>query len=498
MSSLTDYISSRATAASPNYGGLLSPNTNYKGLLSNLKAPTPPTLSLNAIANSPAATTPTVKPSMGATGSFTAPQQATPVTSSAGQQYIASRTQGSDTSSYSLPVPQVQDVAAINAARSAAVSSGQNPYTGAGATSTSTNAGLGGATGSSPTSDPFSEYAAYLKSLQGPATTAAQRLADIQDQEEKLTLDTRRAADNELNNTPGRYQSANVDASNLVNKNASSQMADLALEENAASRSAQVAQTALGNAKPLQIGDNYYDPSTGKLLSTKAQAGFTLNPGDTRYEVNPATGKYEAVGGGSSNTSGQYTPGSNPLVDQWAQNIKTGAGGAKLSDVPAELKSQVSAALAQSGSSQNDILGTTVKSLKELQDMVDNNNGFEAAVGLPDVLSHPVNFTEALFTGSQGSQLPGTQAADFVAKLNQVKNDVILPNLTLLHGLGRVTDREFQALTSAVTALGPNLSESQFKTELKNITDQINAKAGQSSGSQSSGSGGGSVFATQW
>lgn len=497
MSSLTDYISSRATAASPNYGGLLSPNTNYKGLLSNLKAPTPPTLSLNAIANSPAATTPTVKPSMGATGSFTAPQQATPVTSSAGQQYIASRTQGSNTPSYSLPTPQVQDVAAINAARSAAVSSGQNPYTGAGATSTSTSAGLGGATGSSPASNPFSEYAAYLKSLQGPATAAAQRLADIQDQEEKLTLDTRRAADNELNNTPGRYQSANVDASNLVNKNASSQMADLALEENAASRSAQVAQTALGNAKPLQIGDNYYDPSTGKLLSTKAQAGFSLSPGETRYEVNPATGKYEAIGGGSSNTSGTtYQPGTNPSVDNWAQNIKSGT--AKLSDVPADLKTSVSSALAQTGSSQNDILGTTVKSLKELQDMVDNNNGFEAAVGLPDALSHPVNFVEALFTGSQGSQLPGTQAADFVAKLNQVKNDVILPNLNLLHGLGRVTDREFQALTSAVTALGPNLSESQFKTELKNITDQINAKAGQSSGSQSSGSGGGSVFATQW
>jgi len=36
--------------------------------------------------------------------------------------------------------------------------------------------------------------------------------------------------------------------------------------------------------KPLQIGDNYYDPSTGQLISSKAEAGFSLSPGEVRYD----------------------------------------------------------------------------------------------------------------------------------------------------------------------------------------------------------------------
>jgi hypothetical protein len=157
----------------------------------------------------------------------------------------------------------------------------------------------------------------------------------------------------------------------------------------------------------------------------------------------------------------------------WAQNIKSGT--AKLSDVPASMKNAVSAVLAQGGSSQSDILNTTSSSLKELQDMVDNNKGFTAAVG--SKIGWQTGFNLPWIGNTTG--YAGTPAANFNAKLNQVKNDVVLPNLTLLHGLGRVTDREFQALSSAVTALGPNLSEDQFKTELKTITDTINKKMSQ-------------------
>src|SRR5205823_1419347 len=78
--------------------------------------------------------------------------------------------------------------------------------------------------------------------------------------------------------------------------------------------------------------------------------------------------------------------------------------------------------------------------------------------------------------------------ANFDAKLKQVVNDTVLPNLNLLHGLGRVTDREFQALSHAVTSLSTNLSEDEFKTELKTITDRINQKVQESQNStQSSG-----------
>lgn len=151
----------------------------------------------------------------------------------------------------------------------------------------------------------------------------------------------------------------------------------------------------------------------------------------------------------------------------WVTNIKNGT--AKITDVPANLKNAVSDGLATSltGNSVSDILTTTQKSVSDLNDMVTNNNGFSGAVGAKGLSS---------FFGLKGTPIAGSPAADFDAKLNQVKNDVILPNLTLLHGLGRVTDREFQALTSAVTDLSTNQSEGQFKKSLADITDQINTK----------------------
>ncbi len=161
-------------------------------------------------------------------------------------------------------------------------------------------------------------------------------------------------------------------------------------------------------------------------------------------------------------------------VNSWATNIKSGT--AKLSDVPASLKSAVSTALAQGTSAPSTILATTQASLKELNDMVSSNDGFSSAVGFRGIVG--------TFTGP----IAGTPAADFAAKAKQVVNDVVLPNLTLLHGLGRVTDREFQALQCSITSLSVDpktgtspLSEGAFKTELKNITDRINTIASDTS-----------------
>ncbi len=150
----------------------------------------------------------------------------------------------------------------------------------------------------------------------------------------------------------------------------------------------------------------------------------------------------------------------------WVKNIQSGT--AKLSDVPAGLKNAVAAGLAN-GNPQgvSAILDTTQKAVQSLNDYVSNNHGFTGAVGAKGVSS--------LF-GILNSPVPGSSSADFDAKLKQVTNDVVLPNLTILHGLGRVTDREFQALQSSITSLSPNLSEEEFKTELGNITNMINSK----------------------
>lgn len=153
-------------------------------------------------------------------------------------------------------------------------------------------------------------------------------------------------------------------------------------------------------------------------------------------------------------------------VKSWVSDIKTGS--AKLTDVPDALKNAVASGLANSGgNSTTDLLTTTKASLDSLNAMVTNNQGFTGAVGAKGISS--------LF-GLKGQPFAGSQAENFDAKLKQTVNDVVLPNLTILHGLGRVTDREFQALQSSITDLSPNLSEGEFKKELGTITDTINAK----------------------
>lgn len=266
-------------------------------------------------------------------------------------------------------------------------------------------------------------------------------------------------------------------------------------------------------AQQAQIDQQKQDYSTGQAMAVAAlklnpndptaqfaaQQAMKLDPKDPQYlqKVTALVGKYQqdpnALAKAAADlaltkaqTAEAYSTvnknngsGSQDAttVSGWVTAIKNGT--AKLSDITSSpgLKSAVAVALAQGGSTQSDMLQTTSSSLQELQDMVDNNKGFTGAVGIK-------SFTGAgglvgsvgQFFGMKTQPLPGTAAADFVFKLNQVKNDIVLPNLNLLHGLGRVTDREFQALTSAVTSLNPDMSQSEFKTELKTITDRINQK----------------------
>lgn len=153
-------------------------------------------------------------------------------------------------------------------------------------------------------------------------------------------------------------------------------------------------------------------------------------------------------------------------AQSWVKNIQSGV--AKFTDVPAALKNAVSVGIAN-GTPQgsNQLLTTTKQALDDLNSKVTNNQGFSGAVGAKGPSS--------LF-GLRSTPFAGTQAANFDAKLKQTVNDVVLPNLTILHGLGRVTDREFQALQSSITSLNTNLSEDEFKKELKNVTDTIDQK----------------------
>ncbi len=184
---------------------------------------------------------------------------------------------------------------------------------------------------------------------------------------------------------------------------------------------------------------------------------------------------------GTTNTSGVYLAGADPVVDAWVANINAGKN--KITDIPASqaaLRNQVSQGLSQSNSSGDDVFNATATAINDLNDMVTNNKGFMAAVGYKGPI------------GSIFGPLAGTQAADFVSKLKQVTSGPVLTNLSLLKGIGRVSQKEFDTLQSAITSLNTSESEEQFKKDLKTLTDftasqAAGQKTGPSTGTSSAG-----------
>jgi hypothetical protein len=209
--------------------------------------------------------------------------------------------------------------------------------------------------------------------------------------------------------------------------------------------------------------------ATDKIKASKSyqdvQAQTAANLAHTKAETAASLASAAASRASAAKSYADMSNADISSAQSWVTNIKNGS--AKFSDVPKNLKNAVSTGLAATGNSQKDLLATTATSLKEINDMVTNNNGFTSAVGAKGLSS---------FFGLKKEPIAGTAAADFDAKLAQVKNDVILPNLAILHGLGRVTDREFQSLTSAVTSLSRDTSEAQFKSDLADINKQIDTK----------------------
>lgn len=172
-----------------------------------------------------------------------------------------------------------------------------------------------------PQEDP---YIKYLNSLFNPEQTtkaldtlnsANTRLADIQNRNEKQALDARVNYENTLD-TPGGLKIGAEQAASVGNRRASAESAYGAIEEGAAARSAMVAKdtydqyinagktvyeaTQAANKAKLEA-DRYTQERTDKL-----NAPFDLSEGQSRYEINPTTRKYEQV----ASNGKTYAPGS--------------------------------------------------------------------------------------------------------------------------------------------------------------------------------------------
>jgi hypothetical protein len=112
------------------------------------------------------------------------------------------------------------------------------------------------------------------------------------------------------------------------------------------------------------------------------------------------------------------------------------------------------------------MLEATAATIKELKTM----KGREGAVGAPS-LTDPGSWTRLV--GRE--PMAGSDAANYSAYVDKLKSQLTLPRMEMLRGLGAMSDREFKTLADSATALGSNLGEGQFGTELGNVEATVNA-----------------------
>jgi len=481
MASLNDYISSLTKPkAKPSYASLFSTPATYKSLLPSFQAP-----SLNLFGTTKPASAPApIQSSAPAATPATSPTVVKPPVTPPTQQSSAAKTNyintvvAPPTPAYTppgaTPTPPKEDTSYLDSYR-----------------------------------DYLSQYAESLKPSD-EINAARTKLGQVQQKIDERSLAARREEEAKLDEMGGTRSGA-ITAANQIGRRSASELADLGIAESGAARGLSALtgakeaetsayKTAMELNKPLQIGDSYYDPKTGKLIpSSKAKEGFSLSEGQARYELNPATGQYEKIAsvgktyapgtGGGTYGGGKYVEGENPTVDAWAKRIQEGS--AKITDIPAAqsgLRSAVTVALNEMGNSPEGRPTTTElgkQALATANDLLikfDEKKG-TSAVGASRGLG-------GLFTGLLAANTPGSDAFNFKNDFNSLKSQLSLEAVKYLKGQGAVSDAERALLSQAVTKLNLSQSESEFKKTLQTIIDRL--ATGEIAGTE--GGGGGEVL----
>lgn len=99
---------------------------------------------------------------------------------------------------------------------------------------------------------------------------------------------------------------------------------------------------------------------------------------------------------------------------------------------------------------------------------LDSLNEIESSPGLKKA----VGFNSAFPT------VPGTDAANFEARLDTFKAQTFLPMVASLKGMGALSDAEGKKLSDAVGALSPKMSEDAFRSSIGKIRTQLESKLG--------------------
>lgn len=318
------------------------------------------------------------------------------------------------------------------------------------------------------------EYKAYLKYMreqQNPTeanNTAKERadalkvLADVQKRKEEADLEARRRYE-ELLDQPGMLKAGAEQSAALDRRRSNQELADLALQESAAARTAGVYDDIYNKEqeanRPLTLDEamSIGVPIGTTLSEAKALGkiptetggkvdGFSLGKDQTRWEYDAETGQYRQVAAGSE---------------------AGGEGGA-----------------GAISPYQQERITRNLNSIDDLYDRVGPwTTGF----------------------GSLLDAIPSSDARDFEADLAMLKSNIAFGELTAMReasktggALGAISEMELKLLESALGSLDTRQSAANFRKNLTQIRDSINRWVAASQEYGAGGTGAEGSFAEAW
>ena len=140
-------------------------------------------------------------------------------------------------------------------------------------------------------------------------------------------------------------------------------------------------------------------------------------------------------------------------------------GQMKISDVPSASRKIVAEEISK--------YGATIQSSKAV------NGANDIMTQIDEIRNHPW-FNSAIWLSSFSWKIPATDAYGARLKIDQLKNQNVIPMLENMRWLGAMSEVEFNAMKTAATALNPNMSEKDFNDELNKIyakMEQIKARS---------------------
>lgn len=101
---------------------------------------------------------------------------------------------------------------------------------------------------------------------------------------------------------------------------------------------------------------------------------------------------------------------------------------------------------------------------------------FKTALSSLDEITQSPGLSKAVGIRSALPTIPGSDAANFEARLDTFKAQTFLPMVASLKGMGALSDSEGKKLSDAVGALSPKMSESEFRKSAEKIRSDLEGK----------------------